>query len=118
MGDRAVIFFHDAAATAPGIYLHNNGSDAAEWLKTASHRFRAGDADYAAARFCGICHEMIDGNLSLGLVAPPETLSEDNLRKQDAGDHGVFLVNVDTGEVRRFSYGEWRTPFTITMGRN
>jgi hypothetical protein len=93
MGSRAVVVFVDGDKTSPGIYLHWDGHKVQELLEAALPRLRHGDAGYSAARFCGVCHERIPGNLSLGLVDAPS--------RDDSGgyDHGVFYVDVRTWEV-------------------
>ena len=99
MGDRAVVVCYDNAMQfSPGVYVHNHGYQIDELLKKAAPRMRKGDPYYSAARFCGICHEHIPGNLGLGLVPPPanweEAISEDFFHT----NAGTFLLNVDTGD--------------------
>ncbi|OGS32994.1 MAG: hypothetical protein A2218_10435 [Elusimicrobia bacterium RIFOXYA2_FULL_53_38] len=93
MGSRAAVVFVDGDKTSPGIYLHWDGHQVQGLLEEALPRLRRGDVGYSAARFCGVCHERISGNLSLGLIAPP---SRDD---SDVFNHGVFYVNVRTWEV-------------------
>jgi hypothetical protein len=69
MGDRASIIFFDDRVISPTVYLHWHGPYVPEWLEILEIVMtdRTGDAMYAAARFVGICHERIEGNLSLGI---------------------------------------------------
>ena len=93
MGSSGVVVFVDGENVSPGIYLHWHGDRVQELLEKALPRLRRGDAGYSAARFCGVCHELIPGNLSLGLITAPA--------REDSGgfNHGVFYVNVRTWEV-------------------
>jgi hypothetical protein len=69
MGDRASILFFDSQVISPTVYLHWHGSAVPDWLRILQTVMsnRTDDASYAAARFVGICHERINGNLSLGI---------------------------------------------------
>jgi hypothetical protein len=75
MGDRASIIFFDDRVISPTVYLHWHGPYIPEWLEILEIVMtdRTGDAMYAAARFVGICHERIEGNLSL--CQAPENVS-------------------------------------------
>lgn len=97
MGERAQIYFTDGRKIGPGIYLHWNGPDVAELLlETKNHmKGREGDLDYTTARFIGICHEAIPGNLSLGV----SNAQSDGWWNHSPGDAGAFLVNVNTWTV-------------------
>jgi hypothetical protein len=101
MGDRALIIFYDEHRISPTVYLHWNGGnvpyllgDLAEYMKG-----RYGDAGYAAARFTGLCHNLISGNLSVGLLG--NTLRRVDLENaavleaMSHGDAGVVIVNTD-----------------------
>jgi hypothetical protein len=90
MGSSAVVVFVDREQVSPGIYLHWNGHQVQDLLELALPRLRHDDVGYSAARFCGVCHEQLPGNLSLGLVHAP--------MREDSGNynHGVFYVNVRT----------------------
>lgn len=113
MGERAIIRFEDSHGVACGIYLHWNGAEARDWLIDAAPTMRAGDASYAAARFCGYCHAHIPGILSLGIL-PPDQCAD---RVAAVQDHGMLVVNCDTGVVRH-TYGG-NAPemvFSIEMG--
>lgn len=65
------------------------------------------DAAYAAARFVGLCHARIDGNLSLGITS-------NDLTVQDLEDHELLcemspgnagFVVVDTADFTWRAYG-------------
>lgn len=95
MGDRALVVFTEGEGRhGPSVYLHWSGNDVGELLTRAAPNMRAGDAGYACARFVGHCHEQIPGGLSLGLFNTPE-----DGRPDSHGDAGVFIVDVNTGEV-------------------
>ena len=113
MGERVIVRFEDAQGVTCGIYLHWHGSDARDWLIAAAPTLRKGDASYAAARFCGYCHERISGNLSLGIL-PPHQCEDEMAVFQD---HGMLVVNCQTGLVRHI-YGstEQAGTFQIEMG--
>lgn len=109
MGDRAIVIFTDGAEVSPAIYLHWNGTEVPAWLKEHKEMMadRTGDVAYAAARFVGIAHTKITGNLSLGMWnltpeqidrirgAHPSTSPETELTAMSHGDAGVALVNVN-----------------------
>ncbi len=111
MGDRAIVVFYEKHRDneyrfSPGVYLHWGGSEVHSLLQEALPRMRRGDASYSAARFCGVCHENIDGNLSLGLLPAPSSWEEATSESYSHGDAGVFLVDVQTWVVRCFNgYG-------------
>lgn len=128
MGDRALVLFRDEGTDprseeryvsySPAVYLHWNGSDVPELLKAAAPRMRAGDQFYAAARFCGYCHEQIPGNLSLGLMPGPEDreLTDEEWESYSHGDNGVFIVDASSGKVeQKACYGKPKR-FKIKMG--
>ena len=100
-----VVFKSQDTDYSPGIYLHWSGEEVVKLLKTAAPRLRKGDAGYAAARFCGVCHESIRGNYSLGLLAPPHpaVIQSEGWGSYGHGDAGVAVVNVDTGVVKFFA---------------
>jgi hypothetical protein len=58
---------------------------------------RTEDASYAAARFVGLCHERIEGNLSLGIQSHGLMLADVlHLAKLEAispGNAGLVVVN-------------------------
>jgi hypothetical protein len=101
MGDRALIIFYDEYRISPTVYLHWNGGKVPELLTNLAEymKGRYGDAGYAAARFTGLCHNVISGNLSLGLNANKLQRAdlEDAavLATMSHGDAGVVIVNTD-----------------------
>jgi hypothetical protein len=104
MGDRAIVVFTsgegEKADYSPGVYVHWSGSAIPEMLKKAAPSLRKGDPSYAAARFCGFCHTMLEGSLGLGLFdAPTKEDIADNFQDYSHGDNGVFIVDIDTGKV-------------------
>lgn len=117
MGDRAVVIFCRKGSTpavgdknqqhsgfSPSVYLHWDGHRVADLLKLAAPRMRRGDESYSCARFIGVCHENIGGNLSLGVHNGPGTISD--VGGGSPGDAGTFLVDVTTWRVRCFDgYG-------------
>ena len=109
MGDRALVIFHDKHRISPSVYLHWYGSEVPEILRELAEYMtgRHGDAEYAAARFTGLCHRRIPGNLSLGLMS-------NRLRRSDLADAAVLeemshgnagVVIVDTGDFTWRAYG-------------
>ncbi len=107
MGDRCVVFMIDEYKSngevkhlvSPGIYLHwcGNPDQVRGFLKQALPRMRHGDASYSAARFCGACHEIIEGNISLGIFNAPETLltmDDKEIDEYFGCDNGIYLVDV------------------------
>jgi hypothetical protein len=108
MGDRAVIIVTNNNGDAPvAMYLHNGGCGVGALLAEAAPKMRAGDADYARARLCGVAHERSGGILGLGLFAGPKDLEPATLKNFSHGDAGVFVVNVDTGDVETFGGYGW-----------
>jgi len=101
MGDRALIVFYDEDHISPSVYLHWHGSQVPELLGHLAEymKGRYGDAQYAAARFTGICHCRIHGNLSLGVLCNDLVRADlDDIEKLQAmshGDAGVVIVNTD-----------------------
>ena len=107
MGDRALVIFEHNGDVSPVVYLHWSGNRVPAILQTLKERMcdREGDVSYATARFIGICHEAIDGNLSLGVWnLPVETLVAVNTRGLSSeadkeladyshGDAGVVVVD-------------------------
>ncbi|MBY0460510.1 MAG: hypothetical protein K2V38_24610 [Gemmataceae bacterium] len=99
MGDRACVLFFDGTAVSPTVYLHWHGravpARLAE-LKTLMHG-RNHDAAYAAARFVGICHAHIGGNLSLGVTSnrlvPADLRNPAALAALSPGNAGLVLVD-------------------------
>jgi hypothetical protein len=109
MGDRALVIFHDKYRISPGVYLHWHGShvpallaELAEYMKG-----RYGDAGYAAARFTGLCHGRISGNLSMGIVSNELRHADLDdaalLEEMSPGNAGVVVAN--TGDFTWKAYG-------------
>ncbi len=107
MGNRAVVVFHDGKEFSPCVYLHWGGSEvptllAELWALMAGRR---GDLSYSAARFIGVAHAKIPGNLSLGIWNSPVSEPPGDLPKQwrehSHGDAGVFVVDCRSGDVVR-----------------
>ena len=100
MGDRALVIFTDGKAASPTVYLHWHGSKVPELLQKLAEcmQGREGDLWYACARFIGICHEAIEGNLSLG-VWNTDTLLVQVVPSFDAsGKHDDFLASKSHGD--------------------
>jgi hypothetical protein len=101
MGNRALVVFYDEDRISPTVYLHWNGGNVPALLGDLAEymRDRYGDAGYAAARFTGLCHNLISGNLSLGIIANKLRRAdlEDAavLEQMSNGDAGVVIVNTD-----------------------
>jgi hypothetical protein len=113
MGDRVIVRFDGEGGAECGVYLHRYGGEALEWLRNAAPRMRKGDVSYAAARFCGYCHEQIKGGLSLGIMAPQHCTPE----AAQWQDNGMYIVDCRTGQVKHV-YGpakKGRT-YKIKMG--
>jgi hypothetical protein len=117
MGDRALIIFTDGKSYSPTVYLHWNGTEVPAWLEEHKQFMaaRGGDVEYATARFIGLAHTKINGNLSLGVWNTDEkrgdaavavsTAEADSTEFKDAssvlaehshGDAGVVVVNVNS----------------------
>lgn len=116
MGHRVSVIFTDEETFGPPVYLHWNGDpDVLIYLDECRDLMddRRGDIPYMTARFIGICHNNIPGNLSLGvgLNAVEKGDEADCFRRQDPGDCGVIVVNVNTFKARRFINGHrWLGP--------
>jgi hypothetical protein len=109
MGNRACIVFFDLTRVSPTVYLHWNGSEVPTWLDLLKDRMngRFSDAAYAAARFIGICHDNIDGNLSIGVSSNHFTLADvrTNNRMQEESPGNAGMVVVDTSNFSWRAYG-------------
>ena len=99
MGDRACVLFFDLTTVSPAVYLHWHGRSVPAWLDDLAGLMAARrlDATYAAARFVGLCHARMPGNLSLGIASTPLTLADlrggDRLSALSPGDAGVVVVD-------------------------
>ena len=109
MGNRAAIVFFDRSRVSPTVYLHWHGNAVPGWLDQLSvlMRGRYDDATYAAARFVGICHANIEGNLSLGISSNDFSLSQvrSEACMEDASPGNAGLVVVDTSDFSWRAYG-------------
>jgi len=109
MGNRACVVFFDRNRVSPTVYLHWHGDAVPTWLEQLKDRMtgRFSDAAYAAARFVGICHANIDGNLSLGIssndLSQADVRSEDRMEAESPGNAGI--VAVDTSDFTWKAYG-------------
>jgi hypothetical protein len=109
MGDRAGVIFFDRDRVSPTVYLHWHGQSVPALLDdlTLLMAGRANDAGYAAARFVGLCHTRIAGNLSLGVTSNDLTHRDirdgELLAELSPGDAG--LVVVDTADFIWRAYG-------------
>lgn len=116
MGDRASVVFFDAYCVSPTIYLHWHGSVVPIWLDELKLRMegRFSDASYAAARFVGICHQHIDGNLSLGIYSNAyrrcDLQDAHAMRMASPGNAGIVVVN--TCDFSWRAYGGYLTDYT------
>lgn len=109
MGDRASILFFDKVQVSPVVYLHWHGHRVPEWITELRERMadRLWDAPYATARFVGICHTHISGNLSLGIrscdLRLPDLTQPSLLDFHNPGDAGVVIVS--TGDFTWRAFG-------------
>jgi hypothetical protein len=109
MGNRALVLFFDQYRISPTVYLHWHGGEVPDILRDLAEymKGRYGDAEYAAARFTGLCHQRISGNLSLGIVANSlrhaELHDAATLTALSHGDAGVVVV--DTRDFTWKAYG-------------
>lgn len=108
MGDRAIIHFQCKAngennEISPAVYLHWAGNRVRSLLQKTMElmKDRPKDQFYSCARFIGVCHENIEGNVSLGTWNGPklDTIKETRAAilediDYSRGDAGVFLVDV------------------------
>lgn len=108
MGDRALVVFKNSSTeeASPTVYLHWHGRDVPLLLRELKElmRGREGDVEYACARFVGICHAHISGNMSLGIWNTPNDIrlcihSNDpadlkNIADYSHGDAGMVVVDV------------------------
>lgn len=106
MGDRALVQFRDSdGKVSPVCYLHWGGFNVPEYIRECAELMRGRDDDvqYAFARFVGICHSHIPGNLSLGVWNKTAPLTKGDSH----GDAGCYIVDCATWDVEAFGgYGE------------
>jgi hypothetical protein len=109
MGNRACIVFFDGACVSPTVYLHWHGDTVPTWLEALRDRMRErfSDATYAVARFVGICHTNIEGNLSLGVSSNNFSLEDvklpERMEQESPGNAGIVVV--DTSNFTWKAYG-------------
>jgi hypothetical protein len=109
MGNRACVIFFDHNRVSPTVYLHWHGDAVPRWLDQlkATMHGRFSDAAYAAARFVGICHAHIEGNLSLGIWSNALSLADlrrtDEMEAESPGNAGIVVV--DTSDFSWRAYG-------------
>jgi hypothetical protein len=103
MGNRALVIFRNAKEISPVVYLHWNGDDVLDYLEDYKKCMdnRKGDVDYICARFIGICHTEINGNLSLGVWNCAAEWEEsilnndyETIKTYSHGDNSIFIVDV------------------------
>ena len=90
MGNRATIgLTTNRGESTVFVYLHWHGD--AEWIvdavTAAAPVMRRNDAGYAMARLIGVLHNLIDGGLSLGVLA-----ASDGMRNDD--DNGHYTIDM------------------------
>jgi hypothetical protein len=109
MGNRVCVIFFDHTCVSPTVYLHWQGDAVPAWLEQLKGRMdgRFSDAAYAAARFVGICHVNIDGNLSLGISSNHLSLKDlsfpERMEQHSPGNAGIVVV--DTSDFSWKAYG-------------
>ena len=109
MGDRACVVFIDRTSVSPTVYLHWHGNAVPLWLDDLKDRMtgRFSDAAYAAARFVGIYHDYIGGNLSLGIssngLTHADVRNKDRMEADSPGNAGMVVV--DTSDFSWKAYG-------------
>lgn len=115
MGNRALVCFKNSDTITPAVYIHWCNDRVPQYIGALKRRMigREGDAQYACARFCGMMHDRIKGNLSLGIIDHPITLFDANndhkpevlkrLRDASHGDAGFVIV--DTKDFTWKAYG-------------
>jgi len=115
MGDRACVVFFDRTRVSPTVYLHWHGNAVPLLLADLKDRMqgRFSDASYAAARFVGICHDSIDGNLSLGIssndFSHADLRNKDRMETESPGNAGIIAV--DTSDFTWKAYGGYLADF-------
>jgi hypothetical protein len=99
MGNRACIVFFDRNRVSPTVCLHWHGDAVPAWLEQLKVLMtgRSSDAAYAAAKFVGICHASIGGNLSVGITSNDFSLTDirsaDRMADQSPGNAGMVVVD-------------------------
>ena len=115
MGNRACIIFFDRTCVSPTVYLHWHGDAVPTLLGQLKDHMtgRIGDASYATARFVGICHTHIEGNLSLGISANDLSLADirNTKRMEDKSPGNAGVVVVDTSDFSWIAFGGYLADF-------
>jgi hypothetical protein len=99
MGNRACTVFYDRNVVSPTVYVHWHGDAIPTWLDQLKIQMngRFSDAAYAAARFVGICHANIEGNLSLGILSNDfsqlDVRNPERMESESPGNAGMVVVN-------------------------
>lgn len=117
MGNRAIVVFEDSDRDlSPAVYLHWHGHNVIAFIEELRSLMTGRDDDiaYASARFVGIAHSYIEGNLSLGMWNLPINARDWTPKEwasQSHGDEGLFKVNVKTWRVQNINLGDdkWTT---------
>ena len=110
MGDRAIVVVKSDKdrEISPQIYVHWDGYRVPSLIHSAAPGLRRGDLPYTVARLIGHFHDQIEGNTGLGVFNthwPEGTTHEDRIKllqtsdRFDHGDNGVFIFDLDTGEI-------------------
>ena len=100
MGNRAVVIFVDEETNyiSPAVYLHWNGGAESvyRFLDELDRRKVRSGQGYDCARFIQIVGEAFDrdgvSGISLGVSAPPVSLSLEDVQMLNPGDNGIYLV--------------------------
>lgn len=127
MGNRALVCFKDQDVITPAVYVHWCNNQVPQYIAALKRRMegRFGDAPYACARFCGMMHNRIKGNLSLGIMSHDITLSDsvnDNQPKvlaklRDASHGNAGFVIVDTKDFTWKAYGGYLADYKHRVER-
>ena len=107
MGDRAILILVNRTTGDVGaeVYLHWNGRRVPLLITSLASLMadRKGDVAYATARLIGIAHNMMPGNLSIGVsLTQPALVSAIRRRDNDflcdysPGDAGLVVIDADT----------------------
>jgi hypothetical protein len=107
MGDRATLILVNRQTGDVGaeVYLHWNGRRVPYLIESLASLMasRKGDVAYATARLIGLAHDMMPGNLSLGVsLTQPALVSAIRRRDNDflcdysPGDAGLVVIDADT----------------------
>lgn len=108
MGERVVVQFEDSKGNvSPACYMNWDGQRVGKYIRECAKLMEglSDDLSYAFARFVGICHTHVPGNISLGVWNQTKPLTIE----ASYGDAGCYIVNCATWEVRAF--GGYGKPF-------